>query len=46
MQARQVSQFRKKFADLTPYSLLEPDQVVFMSNLFFKINVSLPLVTG
>ena len=26
--------------------ILQPDQVVLSTNLFFKINVSLPLVTG
>ena len=31
---------------LSSVTILQPDQFVLSTNLFFKINVSLPLVTG
>ena len=31
---------------LSSVTILQPNQVVLSTNLFFKINVSLPLVTG
>ena len=32
-------------SSLSRVRILQPDEVVLLSNLFFKINVSLPLVT-
>ena len=31
---------------LSSVTILQPDQFILSTNLFFKINVSLPLVTG
>ena len=31
---------------MSSVTVLQPDQFVLSTNLFFKINVSLPLVTG